>query len=79
MPAPAACRRRRPLFVENITDRRLVDRIARDTGAVTGGTLYSDAPSPPGTEADTFLRLYEHEVTTLATALRQALVDTTAR
>ena len=66
----------RALFVENITDRRLVDRIARDTGAVVGGTLYSDALSPPGTEADTFLRLYEHNVTTLATALRRALAAT---
>jgi zinc/manganese transport system substrate-binding protein len=60
----------RALFVENITDRRLIDRIATETGAVVGGTLYSDALSLPGTEADTYLKLYAHNVQQLVTALR---------
>jgi zinc/manganese transport system substrate-binding protein len=60
----------RALFVENITDRRLIDRIATETGAVVGGTLYSDALSLPGTEADTYLKLYAHNVQQLITALR---------
>ena len=61
------------LFVENISDRRLVDRIAQETGARVGGTLYSDALSLPGTEADSYLRLYRHNVQSLAGALRAAL------
>ncbi len=60
----------RALFVENITDRRLMDRIAAETGAVVGGTLYSDALSLPGTEADTYLKLYAHNLKQLVTALR---------
>ncbi|MFM8901260.1 MAG: metal ABC transporter solute-binding protein, Zn/Mn family [Burkholderiales bacterium] len=60
----------RALFVENITDRRLIDRIAAETGAVVGGTLYSDALSVPGTEADTYLKLYAHNLKQLLTALR---------
>mgnify|MGYP001371877632 CR=1 FL=1 len=58
------------LFVENISDARLVERIAQETGAVVGGTLYSDALSPPGTAADTYLRMYAHNVRTIAGALR---------
>ncbi len=60
----------RALFVENITDRRLIDRIAAETGAVVGGTLYSDALSLPGTEADSYLKLYAHNLKQLVTALR---------
>ena len=35
------------VFIENITDHRLLDQIARETGAKIGGTLYSDALSGP--------------------------------
>jgi zinc/manganese transport system substrate-binding protein len=61
------------LFVENISDRRLVERIAQETGARVGGTLYSDALSLPGTEADSYLRLVRHNVQTISGALRAAL------
>ena len=60
----------RALFVENISDPRLLERIAREAGARLGGTLYSDALSPPGTAGDTYLRLFEHNVTTLLAALQ---------
>ena len=33
------------VFIENITDHRLLDQIARETGAKIGGTLYTDALS----------------------------------
>jgi zinc/manganese transport system substrate-binding protein len=60
----------RALFVENISDRRSIERIAQETGVRVGGTLYSDALSLPGTEADTYLRLFAHNVNALATALQ---------
>lgn len=60
----------RALFVENISDRRSIERIAQETGVRVGGTLYSDALSLPGTEADTYLRLFAHNVSSLATALQ---------
>jgi zinc/manganese transport system substrate-binding protein len=62
----------RALFVENISDPRLMERIAREAGARIGGTLYSDALSPPGTEADTYLRLMAHNADTVLAALRPA-------
>jgi zinc/manganese transport system substrate-binding protein len=62
----------RALFVENISDARLVERIAKETGAAVGGTLYSDALSPPGGAADTYLRLYAHNVRTIAETIARA-------
>ena len=59
----------RAVFVENISDPRLVERIAREGGAAVGGRLYSDALSPPGTEADTYLKLFAHNARTIASAL----------
>ena len=35
------------VFIENIADHRLLDQIADETGARIGGTLYTDALSPP--------------------------------
>ena len=58
------------VFVENITDPRLVDRIAREGGVRVGGRLYSDALSKPGTEADTYLKLFAHNAATLEAGLR---------
>ncbi|WP_088278611.1 metal ABC transporter solute-binding protein, Zn/Mn family [Ideonella sp. A 288] len=69
----------RALFVENVTDRRLVDRIAQETGARVGGTLYSDALSAPGTAADTYLKMYAHNVDSLGVALRESLAALRAR
>ena len=60
----------RAVFIENITDPRLAQRIAREGGAVLGGRLYSDALSAPGTEADTYLKLFAHNVATLDAGLR---------
>jgi zinc/manganese transport system substrate-binding protein len=59
----------RAVIVDNITDTRLVERIAHEGGAVVGGRLYSDALSAPGTEADTYLKLFAHNAATLAAAL----------
>lgn len=60
----------RALFIENISDPRLVERIAREGGARIGGTLYSDALSKPHGPAPTYLRLIEHNARTLAAALQ---------
>lgn len=60
----------RAIFIENISDRRLVERIAVDAGAKVGGTLYSDALSKPGGPAATYLQMFEHNARTLAAALQ---------
>ncbi len=62
----------RALFVENINDPRLVERIAQETGARVGGTLYSDALSAPGTPAGTYLGMMKHNADSLLAALAPA-------
>ena len=60
----------RAIFIENISDPRLVERIAQEGGVRIGGTLYSDALSKPGGPAPTYLKLIEHNARSLAAALR---------
>jgi zinc/manganese transport system substrate-binding protein len=53
------------LFVDSITDPRAMQRIAAETGAAIGGTMYGDSLSPPGGEADSYLKMLQHDVATL--------------
>ena len=48
------------VFLENITDPRLMQEIARETGAKIGGTLYSDALSAPGGPAGSYIEMMRH-------------------
>jgi zinc/manganese transport system substrate-binding protein len=57
------------VFMENITDHRLLDQIARETGAKIGGTLYTDALSPPDGPAPTYLGMFQHNLGALSEAL----------
>jgi zinc/manganese transport system substrate-binding protein len=57
------------VFIENITDPRLLDRIARETGAKIGGALYSDALSASGGPAPTYLGMFRHNVGAITAAL----------
>jgi zinc/manganese transport system substrate-binding protein len=57
------------LFLENVTDPRLVRSIAAESGATVGGTLYSDALSPPDGPASTYIDMMRNNVRELAAAL----------
>lgn len=58
------------VFVENISSPKLVQQIARETGAKVGGTLYSDALSKPGQPGATYLEMFEWNARQLAAALQ---------
>jgi zinc/manganese transport system substrate-binding protein len=62
----------RAVFVENISDPRLVQRIAHEGGAVVGGRLYSDALSPAGGPADTYLKLFAYNANALVAGMSTA-------
>jgi len=53
------------LFLDSITDPRAMQQVAQETGATIGGTLYGDALSKPGEEADSYAKMVRHDVTTL--------------
>jgi zinc/manganese transport system substrate-binding protein len=57
------------IFVENITNARLIEQIARETGLTVGGTLYSDALSQPDGPAGTYVDLMLNNVRTIKGAI----------
>jgi zinc/manganese transport system substrate-binding protein len=57
------------VFLENVTDKRLLERIAQEGGARIGGTLYSDALTGEKGPAPTYLDMMRHNVKQLSTAL----------
>jgi zinc/manganese transport system substrate-binding protein len=57
------------VFLENVTDPRLIEQIARETGAAIGGKLYSDALSEPSGPAATYIDMMRHNARELAKAL----------
>jgi len=57
------------VFMENISDPRLMRQIAKESGARIGGELYSDALSPPGGPAATYIDMMRNNVRELAKAL----------
>ena len=57
------------VFLENITDDRLLKRIGAEGGARVGGTLYSDALTDEKGPAPTYIDMMRHNVKQLADAL----------
>ena len=57
------------VFMENITDPRLMRQIARETAAKIGGTLYSDALSEPNGPAGSYIDMMRHNVREFSKAL----------
>lgn len=58
------------LFVESISDPRLIDQIARETGVKPSGKLFSDSLSPPGGAADSYLAMMRHNTQALIRAVQ---------
>jgi zinc/manganese transport system substrate-binding protein len=57
------------VFLENVTDERLLRRIGEESGARVGGTLYSDALTDEKGPAPTYIDMMRHNVKQLAEAL----------
>jgi zinc/manganese transport system substrate-binding protein len=57
------------IFVENISDPRLIEQISNEAGVKVGGALYSDALSGPGGPASTYIDMMRHNVTTIKGAI----------
>jgi zinc/manganese transport system substrate-binding protein len=57
------------VFLENISDPRLIRRISAETGARVGGTLYSDSLTDEKGEAPTYIDMVRHNIKVLTSAL----------
>jgi zinc/manganese transport system substrate-binding protein len=57
------------VFLENISDDRLIRRVAAETGAKVGGALYSDSLTGEKGPAPTYIDLVRHNIKALTSAL----------
>jgi zinc/manganese transport system substrate-binding protein len=59
------------VFLENISDPRLIRQIAAETGARVGGTLYSDSLTGEKGDSPTYIDMVRHNIRVLTSALSQ--------
>jgi zinc/manganese transport system substrate-binding protein len=59
------------VFLENMTDDRLIGRIAAETGAKVGGTLISDALTDEKGDSPTYIAMVRHNIRALTRALER--------
>jgi zinc/manganese transport system substrate-binding protein len=57
------------VFVENVSDARLMERIAQETNAKIGDRVYSDALSEAGGPAGTYIDMMRHNIRAFSAAL----------
>jgi zinc/manganese transport system substrate-binding protein len=57
------------VFMENVSDPRLMRRISAETGAKIGGTLYSDSLTGENGDAPTYIDMVRHNIKALTDAL----------
>ena len=59
------------VFLENMTNNKLITQIAKDTNAIIGGKLYSDALSENNEPADSYLNMINYNINTLINAWKK--------
>lgn len=60
----------RAVFIENMSDPKLLTQLSKDAGVKPGAALYSDALSGPGKPGATYLQMMRHNVTQLAAGMK---------
>jgi zinc/manganese transport system substrate-binding protein len=61
----------RAVFLENMSNPRSLEQIARDAGVRVVGSLHADALSAPGGPAATYLGMFRHNVPLMVRAMQQ--------
>jgi ABC-type Zn uptake system ZnuABC Zn-binding protein ZnuA len=59
------------VFIETSVNPKLLEQIASETGAVIGGTLYSDSIGEEGTSGDSYTGAFRYNVETIVNALKK--------
>jgi zinc/manganese transport system substrate-binding protein len=59
------------VFVENMSNPKLLAQLSKDAGVTMGPELYVDALSAAGGPADNYLKLMRHNVTQLVSGIKQ--------
>ena len=61
----------RAVFVENMSNPKLLAQLSKDAGVTVGPALFVDALSKAGGPADSYLKLMRHNAAQLAAAMKQ--------
>lgn len=61
------------VFIENVTDPRLMQQVAKESGVTLGGELYSDALSKADGPAPTYIEMFKNNVAKVVAAMRKGL------
>ncbi len=61
------------VFVENISNPRMIQQIAKESGVKVGGELYSDALSAPTGPAASYTEMFKYNVTKIVTTMKKGL------
>ncbi len=61
------------VFIENVSDPRLMEQVAKESGVTLGGELYSDALSKPDEAAPTYIDMFKNNVTKIVAAMQKGL------
>jgi zinc/manganese transport system substrate-binding protein len=59
------------VFVENMSNPKLLTQLSKEAGVQPGATLYADALSGPNEPAATYLQMMRHNITQLAQGIKQ--------
>ncbi|WP_034852890.1 metal ABC transporter substrate-binding protein [Inquilinus limosus] len=59
------------VFIENATDPRLVQQVAKATGAEMGGELYAESLSTEDGPASTYAKMFRYNISTLVAGMKQ--------
>ncbi len=57
------------MFIEHLSDPRLLEQVAKETGAKDGGTLFSDSLAHPGLAGDSYLGMFTNNLEKLVSAM----------
>lgn len=61
----------RAIFIENMSNSKLIEQVAKDTGVVPGLPLYVDALSASDEAGSTYLKMMRHNVSALVEGMRK--------
>jgi len=59
------------VFIENATDPRLVQQVAKAAGAQMGGELYAEALSTADGPASTYMKMFQYNISSLVAGMKQ--------
>jgi zinc/manganese transport system substrate-binding protein len=58
------------VFLENMSNPKLIAQLSKDTGATLNATLYADALSAPDQPGSTYPQMMRHNVTQLVAGMK---------